>query len=255
MFFKKIKYLFRAIFLLKNWYDFILVYYRLNNKKYVDLNTRNNSSLKIRTQSSDIHVFAEIWLDNVYLQKFNLNENSTVIDIGAHIGLFSLFISKKLKNAKIYSYEPNLENHNLMIENIKKNCAQNISAFNVAVSSQLGSTLLYLDEKDSAAHSVFKKTALSVNVNSVTLEKIIKDNKISSCELLKLDCEGAEYEILMKTPKEILTKINKISLEYEKIPEITYSIEDIISKLRSCGFRVTINETESDRGFLYAQKM
>lgn len=253
--FWKTKLLFRAMFLLKNWYDFIFVYYGLVNKKQVILKTRDGSSLNIRTKSSDIHVFAEIWLDNVYLRKFNLNDDSIVIDIGAHIGLFSLFIYRKLKNVRIFSFEPNLENYNLMVENIKKNNAKKLSTFNMAVSSKIGSILFFINEKDPAGHSIFKKSTSSVNVTSVTLEKIINDNKISSCELLKLDCEGAEYDIIMNTPQEILVKINKISLEYEKIPQINYSVEDIISKLKSCGFQVIKSEGTNGHGFLYAEKM
>lgn len=254
-FFWKIKLLFKTILLLKNWYEFVSIYFGLANQPYLILNVRDGYKIKIRTKSTDIHVFTEIWLDNIYLKKFNLNSSSTIIDIGAHIGLFSIFASRKFKNSKIYSVEPNSENFDLFKENIRMNKIQNIKPFNFAVSSKNGSISFYINEKDSASHSIFKNKGKLVNVKSCTLEKIIIDNKISTCDLLKMDCEGAEYDILLNTPNEILSRVNKIALEYEKIENVNYSEEDIITKLKKCGFQIIKFEPRNDYGYIFAEKV
>lgn len=66
--FWKLELLLRAIFVLTNWYMYIVVYFRLTKKPEVILKTRNGFSLKIRTnvKSTDIHVFTEIWLEKEY---------------------------------------------------------------------------------------------------------------------------------------------------------------------------------------------
>ena len=247
--------LFKAIKILKNWPVFVLIYFRIIKKPSVFFKTRDGCILKIRNvpKSTDIHVFTQIWLENVYLKNFNINENATVIDIGSHIGLFSIYVAQKLKNCKIFCFEPNLENYNVLMENIEINSIKNISTFNNAVSSKSGIIKFYNSQKDFAANSMYEKVGEEIQVQSITLENIIEKNKIKKCNLLKMDCEGAEYDILMNIPEKILEKIDNITLETKGKGEFEYTSDDLILKLKSSGFLINTKKLEDDL-FLYSTK-
>lgn len=212
----------------KNWYIFPLIYLKIYFHSFANLITKNNIIIKIRTDSTDFFTFVNIWLlDEYFKNKINIQKNDIIIDIGGHIGLFALYASQYCKNGKIYSFEPVIENYNLFLENIKNNNLTNVKAFNTAVSKNEGEVNLFLND-DQAAHSIFTKSNTVKKVNSTTLQKIFEKNKIENCNLLKIDCEGAEYEILENLPIEYYKKIQKIVIECHFVE----TKKDVFEKLR-----------------------
>ena len=139
------------------------------------------------------------------------------------------------------------------MENIEINSIKNISTFNNAVSSKSGIIKFYNSQKDFAANSMYEKVGEEIQVQSITLENIIEKNKIKKCNLLKMDCEGAEYDILMNIPEKILEKIDNITLETKGKGEFEYTSNDLILKLKSSGFLINTKKLEDDL-FLYATR-
>ena len=84
-------------------------------------------------------------------------------------------------------------------------------------------------------------------VKIVTLKNIVKKYEIEK-GILKMDCEGCEYEVFKEINKETLSIIDNIILEYHDHPQF---IPDI---LRKEGFKVTYNEKESI-GILKAKRI
>jgi FkbM family methyltransferase len=254
-YFWKFKIFLKSLFVLKNWYVLPIVYFGLIQKPVIYFKTRDGSNLKIRTgkDSSDIHIFVEIWLDNVYFKEFSVKKNSVIIDIGSHIGLFSILAARKSYEGKVYSFEPNEYNYKILSENIQTNKIKNISHFNLAVSNTNGHVKLYCDENDFAAHSIHKKTPHSINVKSTTINDIFYENKIKNCDLLKLDCEGAEYDILMNTSPKIFEKINKICIEYEYFNN-EKKLGELVDILNNYKFKIKKNQVSMNMGYLYAWK-
>ena len=67
------------------------------------------------------------------------------------------------------------------------------------------------------------KNSNSIQVDSITLQKIFDLNNIKKCNLLKLDCEGSEYEIIDSLPNSYFSMIDKMIIEYhfaEKYPKL-----------------------------------
>ena len=237
----------------RNWYIFPNVYFGTIRKSHVIFETKNNLKLKIRTNSTDIMTLTNIWLVQEYDKKFQINENDIIIDIGAHIGLFSLFASQYCKNGKIFSYEPIKENFELLLENIKLNKIENVHPHNSAV-SKLNEKIKIFYNDDQSAHSMFLESDKNTTVDSISLQRIFDENKIESCNFLKIDCEGAEYEIIDSLPIEYFKKIEKMVIEYhfaDSKPELS---KKLISKINNAGFETKIRPHYNDMGFLYAQK-
>ncbi|NDF27798.1 MAG: methyltransferase FkbM, partial [Nitrosopumilaceae archaeon] len=91
---KKIIILLKAIQTIKNWRTFIDLYFRKIKSDYTVLEMRNGIKVKLRTDSTDLMAFVNVWLVEEYKkQGFEIKDKDTIIDIGAHIGLFALYAS------------------------------------------------------------------------------------------------------------------------------------------------------------------
>ena len=108
--------LLKSIQIIKNWYILPFVYFKIFRKKYYFLKLKNGKKIKLRNNSTDIHTFTNIWIIEEYLEIEN-GKNRTIIDIGAHIGLFSIY-ALKCNPKEIIAFEPIKENYNLFKEHI-----------------------------------------------------------------------------------------------------------------------------------------
>ena len=253
-FFSKLQILLNSRKIFKNWYVYPKVYWQLTNDKIAVFETKTGLKIKIRVKSTDLMALTNVWMINEYdIDGFEINPSDIIIDIGAHIGLFSLLVSQFCKTGKIFSFEPINDNFNLLISNLKLNHAENIRPFNLAVSRNTSSVNLFLNS-DQSAHSIFSSDSESITVESISLQKIFDENKISSCKLLKLDCEGAEYEIIDSLPLEYFDKIQNIAIEYHAADSKPELAKELISKIKNAGFTIKTRPHHNDMGFLIAKK-
>lgn len=163
----------------------------------------------------------EKYVEEVFFQRLfgEISAHSIVIDIGANTGAFSLYAACS-QNTKVYAYEPFQPAFDLLVQNIHQNgFGKRIFPFLSGVGKSSGKRKLFLSN-DSQYHSTKKATKVSVKVKSTTLFGIFKKRKLSHCDLLKMDCEGAEYDILISTPSNLFKKIQNIVYEYHPIKEI-----------------------------------
>ena len=251
---EKIAVLLRSCKEFKNWYLYPLIYLNIIKRGFVTFKTNSDLKMKIRVKSTDLMQLTTIWLIREYeVPGFEIKENDTVIDVGGHIGLFMLFCEQFCRKGKIYCFEPVLDNYTIFLDNVKLNNLENVFSFNTAVSKQDGNIPLYLND-DASGHSVFLKSSNSIQVESITLQKIFDLNNIKKCNLLKLDCEGSEYEIINSLPDSYFSMIDKMIIEYhfaEKYPKL---LTDLIKKLEFTSFSVNVKKLSDDTGLIFAVK-
>lgn len=239
----------------RNWPRIFLTIFGPNFLKKRRFCLRNGVQFDLDS-SKDWPTILEIWLNKAY-NRFGLefNDNTIVVDIGANVGVFSVFAVFQSNNIKVYSYEPFPGNFMLLKNNIKLNNLKNIEPFQLAVAANNKKRKLFLDET-SIGHSLVETQGKFIEVNCVTLPEILA--QINKCDFLKMDCEGAEYEIILNTPVTYLKKINQISMELHRQPKYTKGkdISDVIDKLiaylESSGFNVVFDE--SDLSYIYAKR-
>lgn len=228
--------------LFKNWHLIMRFFLGANSKDKIKCVLRNDLVFGIRNNKVDLVVLMECLLPKSYTNYKKINQEDIVIDIGANIGAFSVYSGSIAKKGKIYCFEPEKENFNLLKENIKLNGLSNIKAFNLAVGSKEEINQLFLSES-SSEHSVCfpaKATGKSVSVNFISLEKIFNDNCLSYCDFMKIDCEGCEYDVLFSAPKKILEKIKYIALEFHDFKE-SYRYLELKEHLEKNGFKVILS--------------
>ena len=201
--------------------------------------TYNKTPIKIIIRSdADDSVFNEIFVEREYknVEPVIKNAKTQIIDIGGHTGMFAIYARILNPNVPIVTFEPENQNYKHLKENLKLNHIKNIKTKNLAVSNKEGQTALFLSE-DSHNHSLTKKSEKTQITQTTTLEKIIT----KQTDLVKMDCEGAEFEIIEKTPLKTLRLIKNLYIEYHtKDPKL------ITTKLQKAGFRAEISHSHYD---------
>ena len=82
---------------------------------FISYNVTNNAKFKLRVNTSDKLILLEVWKTKTYIdQDFDIKKNDVVVDVGANIGAFSVLAAKKAFDGKIYAYEPDKENCDML---------------------------------------------------------------------------------------------------------------------------------------------
>src|ERR687897_3167498 len=160
--------------------------------------------------------------EDVIIEYFRPKEGDIVVDIGAHIGLYTIISSKRVgANGKVVAIEANPSNFEMLNRNIKVNQLTNIISLNNAVYSKETKIKLYLPGEE-LGHTTYN-TVMSdraknedkfVEVNANTLDYLLQLNEITDVNWVKIDVEGAEFEVL-KGASNVLSKSKDIALLIE----------------------------------------
>jgi FkbM family methyltransferase len=238
---------------------FYQIYYSLLNKLGVRLaNVKTKNGYTIKGFTHCFFVFYEIWSKKDYdLPGFTLTKGMTVIDIGANQGFYSLYAASQ--GASVYAFEPCVDNFEILKWNVAKNGLEGrVKLFNEAVAAKKGEVKLFIG-LDRAGGIMSRtasirnsnrggKEAVSHSVRATTLDSILDDLQIEKCDLLKIDCEGAEYEILHNTSQSSFDKIARISMEAHE-----NRIEEAATILRNAGFEIVFADV-GETGLIKACK-
>ena len=224
------------------------------------------------------YVYNEIFEDQCYLKHgIRLRDSATVVDIGANIGLFSLFVMSQCKTPKLYAFEPAPAAFDVLQANCKAYGA-GVQAFNLGVSEKPGTATFTFYEKSSvfsgfhsdeaddreAIEAVVRNMLKRVSVADesideyvkelsadrlrrsthecrlTTVSEIIRENHIEKIDLLKIDAEKSELEILRGIADHDWKKIDQVVLEiHDRSRKKTQQVRDILAQR---GFHCAIEE-------------
>lgn len=192
-----------------------------------------------------LHEFKEIFMENAYLAGLGgaLPPSPVIIDVGSNAGFFSLFAAACFPGARILSFEPIPANFKQLSRNKELNGRIQMTCFPQAVYGHVGEIFLSFDPDDSFTTSATvlrrsgRKTGLTVSCT--TLQQIFEKHRINRCDLLKLDCEGAEFDILYKCPPDLFPQIERIAMEVHNGDDKDQNLRSLVSFLSSRGYVVS----------------
>ncbi|PIU33644.1 hypothetical protein COT03_02835 [Candidatus Shapirobacteria bacterium CG07_land_8_20_14_0_80_39_18] len=198
----------------------------------------------------------EVWIRQDYTPPgFDIEKSDMVIDIGAHIGAFTIYSAKRAGGGFVYSYEPSPINFAILQRNVAINSLTNVHLCQMAIASDTTSRQLTFDETNDAGASFFSTGGVTELVHCIRLEDIFEANAIARCGFLKMDCEGAEYEILFSTPPDIFKRIRRIALEYHVRSQIPNCDPNaLIDFLKGHGYVVVKNKPKTGLGILCVER-
>jgi FkbM family methyltransferase len=222
------------------------------------LHLRTTPVVQMRVRSGmDVWSVKEALLDRFYeLCGYAVQAGWTVVDVGAGIGEFTVFAAQQ-RAGRVLAFEPFPQSFALLEENVRLNHAAVVEMFPVAVGSKTGSLTLDLSGGEPLQFQSRTVDAVTgqqqLQVPCWSLGEVFERTGMQHCDLLKLDCEGAEYDILMKSDVECLQKIERIVMEYhDGVTE--YQHDDLSRFLQEHGYRVEefANPVYREIGYLRA---
>jgi len=231
-------YFFRCFFVFKNPISVIFHYVRKISPGENIVKLRNGLKIFLSGYPHDIITVFVVVVKEDYGK---VVRDDIVIDIGANIGVFSVYAAA-MGAKKVFSYEPTNEAYEVLLRNISSNRFEDIIIpYRLAVTEANGKAVR-IPLKSSPYNRILDGNASEPHdvVSTVSLESILKKNGIDQLDLLKIDCEGEEYRILLNTDASIFQKIKTIRMEYHAGP-----LEDLISFLRNRNFHTVYHNTDS----------
>jgi FkbM family methyltransferase len=207
----------------------------------------------------DVWIIKETCLDRDYeAASVHLQDGWTVLDIGAALGDFTVHAARQCPHGTVYAYEPFPASFALLEQNVRLNQLANVRLFALAVGGLPTGRLVLHTTGAAGQHStaITTTTAPTLEVPSLSLDEIFRTQALPRCDYLKIDCEGAEYEILFAASATTLQKIHHLCLEYHNGITVHTGAE-LAQYLEARGFRVALrpNPVHAHLGFLYARNL
>ena len=191
-------------------------------------------SFDIPDLASFIWQFKELFVDELY--KFNTKKKEPIIyDCGANIGMSCLYFKKLYPNAKIKAFEADPKIAKILETNLKRNnVLENIEIINSAV--WVDDEGLEFSSEGADGGSIYGEDN-KVKVSSIRLKDFLENEE--KINMLKIDIEGAEYEVL-KDCQNSLENVENLFVEYHSWNNDTQKLSEILNIFEKNNFRYYI---------------
>lgn len=199
---------------------------------------RDGSNVTGRLQDSGDVV--SVYLDQDYAAyDIPWSEITSVIDVGATVGCFTLWALKRAPQARVVAVEPNANVYQFLLKNIEANgLSRQVLTLPAALGAKSGEGFV-VDRTFSTLATVVPDSATSRSkVRVITLEQLMQEAGLTYCDLLKIDCEGGEYDILGASSDDVLQHVGTIVCEFH--PRAGRTVEELSDRLAAAGFTVSV---------------
>lgn len=195
----------------------------------LDLRSPIRGTVTLRTLGSDMATFEEVVKEQVYKPVLDhVSDCRTFVDLGANIGLASLYFATRFPKTKVIAVEPNDDTFNVLSKNLSQ--LPNAQLHKAAVWSRDTKLDGSFDRPDHfSAFQVHENG--SGSLKGMMMQAILGDNEV---DLLKIDIEGAETEVF-KGDLSWLNQVKCIAIEFHDNSRAESNFDQIMS---TNGFRV-----------------
>jgi FkbM family methyltransferase len=215
--------------------------------------TKDAVEMRFRPDGVYANPLAEIYLEHVYGDSFS---QQTVVDVGMGTGDSSIYFAKRGAR-RVVGLEPFPDSYKLSQINVHANGLDSVvTPVNAALSSRVGQTELSVVSNSPGLNAVSGSGGApppaeydtKISVPTTTLEALVSDYHLESIDLMKIDCEGSEYEVMRSATPPVLGRIRAIVMEYHSGPQ------DLPELLRKSGFEVHHRGSPTGVGYLEARR-
>lgn len=234
----------KGLKLVKNKFQVILHICGFNKNKSVIYKLKDGMVLEVpdgeRNRTAILSI-NDIYRNKLYLYSILSPDYEVILDLGANIGVYSLYAVKQCPKAKVYSFEPDIDSFKQLQDNVFINGLNDrVFIFNTAITKDVGKVVLYKDNVSTRGSSLFRKLKDKSIVKSTNLKTIFEELNINKVNVLKMDIEGCEYEVLYNCSKEILNRIDRLLVECHDYISLNkkYNKESMKVFLKNNGFKI-----------------
>lgn len=178
----------------------------------------------------------------------HLPADGVFLDIGANIGLFSLFIARYFPRSRIFAFEPHPVLHGCLRRTCERNGLKNLVAEALALGAREQTSALHLHERNSGGHSLHAdqigepERGRAVEVSVSTLDSFARRQGLERMDVLKIDVQGAEWDVfsggvdcLARFKPAILVEV-----ENEALARPTGAARDALERLAALGYAIRL---------------
>ena len=183
---------------------------KINKKRRFGITLKGyKDKIYLRSNSSDSLTFLEIFLTDEYLLNVPITPKF-IVDLGANVGLASVYFANKYPNAKIVAVEPEDSNFSLLEKNLQEYDVQSIKSgiwyretFLKVVDSGYGEWGFRVEECENP----------NEGIKAITVQNILRDSDFDEIDILKIDIEGAERELFSENFEGWLPNVKVLIIE------------------------------------------
>ncbi len=202
------------------------------------------------------YIYDEIFVGKTYDHpRIAPRDNGVVVDVGANVGIFSIWAARTYRPRTILSYEASPTTHRCLVANVARHIAPETTTVhpqNLAVSNQAGGTLVLNQPPWNSGLSTMldgaklpwveelraKGELITHTVPCTSISHEIATRALDTIDLLKIDVEGHFMEVLQGIHPADFAKIKHIVLEAEYTESLGHSRESLSEALRAKGYEV-----------------
>jgi FkbM family methyltransferase len=186
--------------------------------------------------ASLLFIYDEIFNKQIYNFK-TVSQTPIIIDAGANIGMSLIYFKMKFPNAKITAFEPDEEVFNVLKNNVASFEFKEVELVKKGLWKEVTVLTFNSEGADAGRISDKNENGKVIKIETSLLSNYLKSNTI---DLLKIDIEGAEFEVLNEC-KAYLKNVNNIFIEYHSFSGQEQFLPELLGVLKSAGFRLNIN--------------
>ena len=191
-------------------------------------------------------IIKEIFTENSYYFE-TTKKNPTIVDVGAHVGVATLYFKYYFPQANILAIEPHPKAFSLLEKNISENRIENVTAIEAALGITNQEQTIYVDAEDtwlsttSSTNGAWDESqeTYPIEVEGITLDEVVmlsqKMYNADLIDLLKIDIEGAEIELLFANAL-ALKKVDQCIVEFHPTRENGLKLKDFLTFMNKHGF-------------------
>jgi FkbM family methyltransferase len=201
----------------------------------------------------DASTLNEVYFRDIYERDYKLREGDVVIDVGAHVGTFTLKASREVgPSGLVVGVEPASRNFGLLSKNVAENSIGNVKLVNAGLGKAPGRGELNIHNRG-GENSLFKREMPPSAVESIeikTLDMLAKSFSLSRVDFLKIDVEGFELEVLMGGQDVLKAHHPRLAMETHAWGP---TVVELTEFLAGFGYTVSAERYRSSLGLLYAR--
>jgi FkbM family methyltransferase len=190
----------------------------------------------------------EIWMERIYTTGFySPADGDVVIDAGANIGLFAIYIARQNRKCRVVALEPFAENFQYLEANVERAGAKNVSCHQTALGAASGTGTMEAVGDRSLDHVLRIDPRSANGVPVMPLSEIFALAGADAIDFLKVDIEGSEHDVFAAATTDVLARCKRIAMEYHDhmVPDTlellrnklapTHEIQLRPSQMQGCG--------------------
>jgi FkbM family methyltransferase len=196
--------------------------------------------------SAGLPILEEVFVKRIYADYFPFYQRNSVLDIGGHFGYFAMFAAlNSAPGSRVVTVEPSAHNLGILRANLERSGLAQIEAVHGAVCEQSGTATMHVTQAHNC--SLFAEHARGItgdgalaseSVPTYSLTDLLARMNLETVDVLKLDCEGAEYGIIYQSPQETLRRVRLIMMEFHDLKDAERSGLAMTQQLGQKGFRI-----------------